>query len=154
MTTGRPAANTNKKGKRRAPPSKTSCAADALQLKAEGNAAFQAFQLDKAIELYTAAIAAAPAEPIYRANRSAALFEAGQYTECTEDIRQVLRAASANATAVAPALAAKLAVRAARCALWQNQAASAAEWLCHEALGDGSCAEQVADVLADLDACK
>jgi tetratricopeptide (TPR) repeat protein len=50
-------------------------------LKAQGNEAFKAFKFDEAIELYSAAIAAAPDDPVYCANRSAALFEAGCYAE-------------------------------------------------------------------------
>ena len=56
--------------------------AEAAHLKAAGNAAFKAFRLEKAIESYSAAMAITPGEPVYRANRSAALFEAGRYAEC------------------------------------------------------------------------
>jgi tetratricopeptide (TPR) repeat protein len=63
---------------------------DAAQLRVQGDVAFKEFKLDQAIELYSAAMAAAPTEPLHRANRSAALFAAGRYAECTADIEAAL----------------------------------------------------------------
>jgi tetratricopeptide (TPR) repeat protein len=117
---------------------------DPARLKAQGNEAFKAFKLDEAIELYSAAIAAAPNEPVYRGNRSAALFEAGRYAESLEDTEAAI---AGNPDA---ALAAKLAIRAAKSALWLNETKVAQRWLAHGALADMQESKQVADVAALL----
>jgi Flp pilus assembly protein TadD len=59
----------------------------AAGLKAKCNDAFKAFRLEDAIEAYSAAMAPAPHDPVYRANRSAALFEAGRYAEASRTSR-------------------------------------------------------------------
>lgn len=100
----------------------------AADLKEDGNAAFKAFKLERAVEFYSAAIAAAPGDAVYVANRSAALFEAGRYAEALADIKLAL------SQHLPPALASKLALRAARCAIWQLAPAQARTWLQHRAL--------------------
>ena len=123
----------------------------AEQFKADGNAAFKAFKLDSAIELYSAAMAAAPTVPTYCANRSAALYEAGLYAESVSDVE------NAFSLQCDEALAAKLALRAARCALWLGTASKAQKWLQHSSLradsAAGALAAQVKDVQAHADAC-
>jgi tetratricopeptide (TPR) repeat protein len=97
-------------------------------LKAQGNTAFKAYRLNEAIELYSAAMARAPADPIFCANRSAALYEQGKYTESLADIDTALSNHPQDA------LAGKLALRAARCALWLNDFDAAEQWLQHSSL--------------------
>jgi tetratricopeptide (TPR) repeat protein len=125
-------------------PKKATGVPDAAQLKAQGNDAFKEFKLDQAIELYSAAMAGAPTEPVYCANRSAALFEAGRYAECIVDIEAAL------ARDLPAGLASRLAIRAARAALWQNDFGSAEAWLAHRSLG---AVEPPADLLAQVKAC-
>lgn len=96
---------------------------DPDQLKINGNAAFKAFKLTEAIELYSSAVGIAPKEPIYLANRAAAHFEAGHYAECNDDV-----AAALELSPSAP-LAAKLALRAARSSLWDGKASAARQWM-------------------------
>ena len=103
-------------------------AAHAVQLKADGNAAFKAFELDRAVELYSAAIAAAPREPVFIANRSAALYESGRYAAALADVRLTLECGAGSA------LVQKLAMRAARCALWLDDVDTAERWLAHGSL--------------------
>ena len=118
----------------------------AAQLKAEGNEAFKAFKLDKAVDLYSAAMSAAPNDAVYPANRSAALFEAGRYAESIADAELSL---SLSPT---PQLAAKLALRAARSALWQGDFDAAEDWLAHGALEESEDAS-LEEVHAQVRAC-
>ena len=101
---------------------------EGAEAKTAGNVAFKAFKLDAAIEHYSAAVAANPDEPVYLANRSAALFEAGQYVASMADIDAVLK--QQPDTTLAP----KLALRAARCAAWLNDVSAAEHWLAHIAV--------------------
>lgn len=142
------------KAKQRGEPKPTQQSQHPQQLKAQGNAAFKVFKLDEAIELYTRAIAAAPLEPVYSANRSAAFFEAGRYDECIKDVLAVLRMASKDAAAVPQPLQAKLCLRAARSAMWQGHVAQASEWLSHEALRSDEYAAQVATLTSEVRACE
>jgi tetratricopeptide (TPR) repeat protein len=114
-------------------------------LKASGNAAFQELRLHHAIDLYTKAIQAAPSEAVYYANRSAALFEAGEYSRALVDIGSALQR-SPDAV-----LAAKLALRAARCALWQGGYQAAQQWLDHTALNGTAAVDSPESLQAVLD---
>ena len=118
-------------------------------LKARGNDAFKAFKLDTAISLYSAAVAAAPAAAVYRSNRSAAYFEAGRYALALEDIEAALERDADDA------MAAKLALRAARCAIWTADWDAGDTWLSHPALADAAAhADARAAVAAHLAACR
>lgn len=121
---------------------------DPAALKAEGNEAFKAFKLDLAIELYSKAVAAAPHGAVYRSNRSAALFEAGRYAACLRD------AEGAVALQPAPALEAKLALRAARCCLWLEDWDAADKWLAREVFKVEDCGATVRELQAQLAACR
>jgi hypothetical protein len=116
--------------------------------KLDGNRAFKAFRLEEAIELYSAALAAAPDEPVYISNRSAALFEAGRYAACVADVEAALACQPDSA------LTAKLALRAARAELWGDSTDRAAQWLAHPSLetSTGTAAEQRAEVTAHVQA--
>ena len=100
----------------------------AEQLKADGNGAFKAFKLQQAIDLHSQAVAAAPNEAVYLANRSAALFEAGEYAAALSDIERAFQLQPAAS------LASKLALRAAKCCIWQQHPGQASAWHEHEAL--------------------
>jgi tetratricopeptide (TPR) repeat protein len=118
----------------------------AAELKAVGNEAFKAFRLDEAVEDYSAAMAAAPDDPVFRSNRSAALFEAGRYTECIADVEGLFQ--SHPDTALAP----KLALRAARSALWLQDVDAAERWLEHASLNADSIRAQAEAVAAHVTA--
>jgi tetratricopeptide (TPR) repeat protein len=119
----------------------------AEELKAAGNAAFKAYKLDDAIELYSAAMAAEPSNAIFRANRSAALFEAGCYAQCIADVEGVLDGEPDSQ------LAAKLALRAARSAMWLQDYSAAERWLTRAQLSEGSLSAQAAAVADQIKAC-
>lgn len=121
---------------------------DPAKLKADGNEAFKAFNLDLAIDLYSRAVAAAPHGAVYRSNRSAALFEAGRYAECLADIE------AATALQPADALQAKLALRAARSCLWLRDFDAADQWLQREVFKVEDCSASVDDLKAHVAACR
>ena len=133
-------------------PSKASQAdpEDPAQLKAAGNAAFKASKLEHAIDLYSCAMAAAPDDAVYVSNRSAALFEAGRYASCVADVGTALQRSPSDA------LAAKLALRAARAELWGGNIDAAEAWLSHQAIiADASTAEdQVKELREHVAACR
>ena len=120
----------------------------AASLKERGNEAFKAFRLAEADALYSRSIDAAPDEAVYYANRSAALFEAGKYTEALDTIDQAL------SLEPAAGLAAKLCVRAARCALWTSEFDAAEHWLAHPALADDAGGAAAKEVAAHVAACR
>ena len=105
---------------------------DAARLKEDGNKAFADFRLLDAIQLYSRAIAATPGSAVLYGNRSAPLFEAGRYGEALEDIQTALDGGADTK------LAAKLALRAARCALWTADLDTAEQWLKDPAIVVGS----------------
>jgi tetratricopeptide (TPR) repeat protein len=119
----------------------------AAGLKAEGNAAFKAFRLIEALEKYSAAIVAAPAEPVYRANRSAALYEVGRYAECIADVEGALE------LQLELTLAEKLMLRASRSALWLGDEDGAQHWL-NQAISKGASGRQATDVAKFITACE
>ena len=112
----------------------------AADLKAQGNDAFKRGQLREAIDKYTAACKANPSEAIYPANLSAALYEAGRYKG------SLLTIDKAMALNPEPKIAAKLALRAARCTLWLNTLESAETRLAHPALQQASDAEAISEL--------
>ena len=115
--------------------------------KAKGNVAFKGFKLDDAIELYSKAVSHVPSNPVYISNRSAALYEAGRYAESLADIEIAL------SHSPEPALAIKLVLRAARCAMWLGQYDDAQAWLQHSAVQGDSCQQQMSPLRGQLRAC-
>ncbi|KAL4893877.1 hypothetical protein BDV59DRAFT_176368 [Aspergillus ambiguus] len=59
--------------------------AESDKLKSEGNAAMARKEYSSAIDLYTQALAIAPANPIYLSNRAAAYSASGQHEKAAED---------------------------------------------------------------------
>ena len=114
--------------------------AQAAELKVKGNAAVKAFKLDTAFVLYSAAIAACPEAPVFCSKRSAALYEAGRYAENCQYIERALELKPDSK------LAAKLALRAARCSLWQGLLDAAEQWLAHDVSDDPTA--ELKDLLA------
>ena len=122
-----------------------SAAADrAGKLKAEGNDAFKQFNMATAIARYRAAVQAAPREPVFRANLSAALFEAGQYEECLAEVQKAVECDPSED------VSAKLALRRARAACWLARLDAARTWLQHKALRAGSALAAPAAALSDI----
>lgn len=120
---------------------------EAAKLKEEGNKAFVAWRLTEAIDLYSQAIAAAPTDAVYYANRSAALYEAGRYSEALKDIEEAL------ALGTTAKITVKLCTRAARCALWSGNFDAAESWLAHNSLARGVGANSAASIRAHVAAC-
>ena len=108
-------------------------AARVAQLKAGGNAAYKANDLDRAVKLYSAAIAADPRKPVLIANRSVASYECGHYAAALADVIHALECGTSSA------LVPKLALRAERCTLWLGDVDAAERWRAHGSLtGHGS----------------
>lgn len=94
-------------------------ATDGEALKQRGNEAYKAGKLEKALGLYTQAVAADPTNPVYASNRIACLFEPGRYDECAKDVEAGLRLLGPEATdEKIGALRSKLLRRRALCALY------------------------------------
>lgn len=60
-------------------------------LKQRGNELYKVGKLEKALGLYSDAVAADQTNPVYASNRSACLFEMGRYDECAKDVEACLR---------------------------------------------------------------
>ena len=112
-----------------------------------------AFKLDEAMQRYTEAMQLDPEQPLYPANRSAALFEAGLYADSLADIEGAFER-HPGAT-----LGSKLALRACKCALWLCNYEQAQEWLQHDNVlllsdGQNAISEQAQQLQALLQACR
>lgn len=115
--------------------------------KLAGNASFKQCKLSDAIKHYTAACNAAPGDPVYLANLSAAHFERGSYSESIKVVKRALKCSPA------PELATRLVLRAVRCQLWRTKIDAAQKWLQHPALQQSQQDAAVTQTQAAFHAC-
>ncbi len=127
--------------------------AEAEALKAQGNEVYLAGKLKEALGLYSKAVAADPASPVYRSNRSACLYEMARYAECAKDVDACLELLQQSGggdgggdAGKTQALWGKLRRRRALCALYMLGGRGAEEKE-DEPVGGGSSSEWYAEVL-------
>lgn len=65
-------------------------AAEAIEAKNQGNAAYKKRQFDEAIQHYSRAMELDPKNPMFLTNRSAVFFEIGDFDKCMEDCEQAV----------------------------------------------------------------
>jgi tetratricopeptide (TPR) repeat protein len=106
----------------------------AVKQKAIADAAYQSRNFKKAIKVYDDAMKLNPTNAALPSNLSAAQYEAGAYQACLSTIQTAFKFFSAAAQHLPPATAERMALRAARAALWLGKYDDALAWLAHEAL--------------------